>query len=52
MRGPDDGPIEGDDPISILRDVFEVQRDMMNEILGNDTDVNSKWTARMGLGGP
>lgn len=41
MRGPNDAPIKGDDPISILRDVFEVEQDMLSDILGSDTEIKS-----------
>ncbi|GAB7361482.1 hypothetical protein MBLNU230_g1538t1 [Neophaeotheca triangularis] len=47
MRGPNDGPIAGDEeqePIDILREVFDVQRDILNEVLGNDTKINKVWT--------
>lgn len=40
MRGPTDGPIPGDDPIGILRDVFATQRSMLSDYYGNITTVN------------
>jgi hypothetical protein len=39
MRGPSDSAIVGDDAIEILREVFEVERDIFKNILGN-TKVN------------
>ena len=41
MRGPNDGPIRGDDPIGILREAFAVQRKILGDVYGNATDVKS-----------
>jgi hypothetical protein len=41
MRGPSDSAIVGDDAIEILREVFEVERDIFKKILG-DTKINRK----------
>jgi hypothetical protein len=43
MRGPSDSPIVGDDAIEILREVFEVQRQIFKRVLG-DRKVNQVWT--------
>jgi hypothetical protein len=42
MRGPRDGPIEGDDPIAILKDVFETERQLISDQYGNSSAVNRK----------
>ena len=47
MRGPTDGPIPGDDPIGILRDVFKTQREMLSGYYGNITSVNRKWICQV-----
>ncbi|RYP43586.1 hypothetical protein DL770_011581 [Monosporascus sp. CRB-9-2] len=44
MRGPGDGPIPGNNPIGILRDVFTTQRSMLSDYYGNITSVNQVWT--------
>ncbi|KAF2830956.1 hypothetical protein CC86DRAFT_341463 [Ophiobolus disseminans] len=43
MRGPSDSAIIGDDAIEILREVFEVERDIFKKVLG-DQKVNQVWT--------
>ncbi|KAF2680045.1 glycoside hydrolase family 115 protein [Lentithecium fluviatile CBS 122367] len=43
MRGPSDSPIVGDDALEILREVFEVERDIFKKVLG-DRKVNQVWT--------
>jgi hypothetical protein len=40
MRGTNDGPIEADDPIAVLEDVFEVQRGILKELYGDETSAN------------
>lgn len=41
MRGPADSPIEGDNAIGILRDVFEVEREIIKKYHG-DEKINRK----------
>lgn len=41
MRGPGDSAIEGPNAIEILREVFEVEREIFNKVLG-DRKVNRK----------
>ena len=41
MRGPNDGPIRGDDPIGILREAFAAQKEILEDVYGNATDVKS-----------
>jgi len=41
MRGPSDSAIVGDDALEILREVFEVERQIFKEVLG-DQKVNRK----------
>lgn len=43
MRGPNDGPIRGYDPIGILREAFAAQREILEDVYGNDTDVKSAY---------
>lgn len=42
MRGPGDSPIEADDPIAVLRDVFKSQRDIFTEVHGSAKAVDRK----------
>ncbi|KAF2018797.1 glycoside hydrolase family 115 protein [Aaosphaeria arxii CBS 175.79] len=44
MRGPNDGPIVGDDALDILNDVFETERSIFKEVYGSETAVNQVWT--------
>ncbi|KAH7114256.1 hypothetical protein B0J11DRAFT_594766 [Dendryphion nanum] len=44
MRGPNDGPIVGDDALDILRDVFEVERGIFKKVYGSETAANQVWT--------
>ncbi|KAF2747412.1 glycoside hydrolase family 115 protein [Sporormia fimetaria CBS 119925] len=44
MRGPNDGPIVGDDALDILRDVFEVERGIFKKYYGSESAVNQVWT--------
>ncbi|KAL2799446.1 hypothetical protein BJX66DRAFT_332933 [Aspergillus keveii] len=44
MRGTNDGPIEADDPIAVLREVFETQRGILKEVSGDETSANQAWT--------
>lgn len=44
MRSDADGPIEGDDPLGILEDVFETQREMLATEYGNETAAKQVWT--------
>lgn len=41
MRGPSDSAIVGDDALEILREVFQVERQIFKEVLG-DQKVNRK----------
>jgi hypothetical protein len=43
MRGPNDGPIVGDDALDILRDVFEEERAIFKRYFGSESGVNRKW---------
>jgi len=43
MRGPSDSAIVGDDALEILREVFEVEREIFKKVLG-DRKVNQVWT--------
>lgn len=42
MRGPNDGPIEAHDPIAVLEDVFDTERELLAKYHGNETAVNRK----------
>ncbi|GME45216.1 hypothetical protein GTA08_BOTSDO03379 [Neofusicoccum parvum] len=44
MRGPNDGPIEADDPIAVLEDVFATERKLLAKYHGNETATNQVWT--------
>ncbi|KAF9641027.1 hypothetical protein BFW01_g12833 [Lasiodiplodia theobromae] len=44
MRGPNDGPIEADDPIEVLEDVFETERRLLGKYYGNETAARQVWT--------
>ncbi|KAL3488079.1 hypothetical protein BJX62DRAFT_253563 [Aspergillus germanicus] len=44
MRGTNDGPIEADDPIAVLEDVFETQRGILRKVYGDETAANQAWT--------
>lgn len=44
MRGPNDGPIVGDDALDILRDVFETERAIFKKVHGSETALNQVWT--------
>lgn len=37
MRGPNDGPIEADDPIAVLEDVFGTERRLLGRYYGSET---------------
>ncbi|KAE8365064.1 hypothetical protein BDV27DRAFT_144764 [Aspergillus caelatus] len=43
MRGENDSPIEADDPIAVLRDVFSTQRQLLAKYHGNNTSLQA-WT--------
>jgi hypothetical protein len=43
MRGPSDSAIVGDDALEILRDVFDVERDIFEKVFG-DKKINRKHT--------
>jgi hypothetical protein len=43
MRGPSDSPIAGVDALEILREIFEVERDISKKVLG-ERNVNQVWT--------
>lgn len=47
MRGPNDGPIEADDPKEVLRDVFATQRDILAKYYGNETVANRRSVSAM-----
>lgn len=44
MRGPNDGPIEADDPIAVLEDVFETERELLSKYYGNETAARRRFT--------
>ncbi|KAI2633958.1 hypothetical protein GGS21DRAFT_539519 [Xylaria nigripes] len=44
MRGAGDGPIQADDPVAILRDVFQTQREIIGKYHENISAVNQVWT--------
>ncbi|KAF6784595.1 hypothetical protein CSOJ01_15734 [Colletotrichum sojae] len=44
MRGPNDGPIQADDPIEVLEDVFATEREILARYHGNETAANQVWT--------
>ncbi|CAJ2506497.1 Uu.00g006270.m01.CDS01 [Anthostomella pinea] len=44
MRGAGDGPIQGDDPVGILKDVFQTQRQIFSDYYGNASAANQVWT--------
>ncbi|KAL4864030.1 hypothetical protein BDV12DRAFT_206054 [Aspergillus spectabilis] len=43
MRGENDGPIEADDPISVLREVFSTERELLDKYHENGTALQV-WT--------
>ncbi|KAI0867651.1 hypothetical protein GGS24DRAFT_484953 [Hypoxylon argillaceum] len=44
MRGEGDGPIQADDPVAVLEDVFATQRQILAKYYGNTSDANQVWT--------
>ncbi|KAL4928167.1 uncharacterized protein BDV17DRAFT_298694 [Aspergillus undulatus] len=44
MRGASDSELSGDDPIAILNEVIETQRDILSEHHGDISAVNQVWT--------
>ncbi|RYC65657.1 hypothetical protein CHU98_g515 [Xylaria longipes] len=44
MRGEGDGPIQADDPVAILEDVFKTQRQILAKYHGNESEANQVWT--------
>lgn len=42
MRGENDGPIDADDPIVVLEDVFETERKILASHYGNETAAKRK----------
>ena len=42
MRSDADGPIEGEDPLEILQEVFDTQREMLAREYGNETAAKRK----------
>ncbi|KAM5345108.1 hypothetical protein ACJ41O_010970 [Fusarium nematophilum] len=44
MRGENDGPIEADDPVAVLEDVFAAQREILARYYGNETAAKQVWT--------
>jgi hypothetical protein len=49
MRGPGDGPIQGDDPVGILEDVFETQREMLSDQYGTPSSANRETSDRKNI---
>ncbi|KAL1745251.1 hypothetical protein HDZ31DRAFT_36852 [Schizophyllum fasciatum] len=43
MRGDQDGPLSGDDPMAILREVIDTQRSIIKDTYGNETAVKQVW---------
>ncbi|GAP93036.1 hypothetical protein SAMD00023353_10200140 [Rosellinia necatrix] len=44
MRGEGDGPIQADDPVAILEDVFKTQRGILAKYYGNESAARQVWT--------
>ncbi|CAH0049670.1 unnamed protein product [Clonostachys solani] len=44
MRSDADGPIEGDDPVAILTDIMDTQRQMIAKYHGNESAAPQVWT--------
>ncbi|KAK5630900.1 hypothetical protein RRF57_006615 [Xylaria bambusicola] len=44
MRGEGDGPIQSDNPVGILTDVFKTQREILAKYYGNESAANQVWT--------
>ncbi|KAI8625534.1 glycoside hydrolase family 115 protein [Xylariaceae sp. FL1651] len=44
MRGAGDGPIQADDPVAVLKDVFATQRQILADYYGNQSAANQVWT--------
>ncbi|OMP88076.1 hypothetical protein BK809_0002833 [Diplodia seriata] len=44
MRGPNDGPIEADDPIAVLEDVFATERQLLSKYHGSEQSAKQVWT--------
>lgn len=44
MRGENDGPVEGDDPMEILKDIFATERALIAKHYGNESAVPQVWT--------
>ncbi|GJC90635.1 hypothetical protein ColLi_13473 [Colletotrichum liriopes] len=44
MRGTNDGPIQADDPIAVLEDVFATEREILAKHYDNVTAANQVWT--------
>ncbi|KAF4949715.1 hypothetical protein FSARC_13417, partial [Fusarium sarcochroum] len=40
MRGPNDGPMDAEDPVSTLKEVFKKQRDILAKYNGNQSESN------------
>ncbi|KAL1700994.1 hypothetical protein EV121DRAFT_212998 [Schizophyllum commune] len=43
MRGDQDAPLSGDDPMAILREVIGTQRSIIKDTYGNETAVKQVW---------
>lgn len=50
MRGENDGPIQADDPIAVLREVFAVQRNILASFYGNETAARRMPSFQISLG--
>ncbi|KAM0547258.1 hypothetical protein ACHAPJ_010520 [Fusarium lateritium] len=44
MRGPNDGPMDAEDPVSALKEVFKKKREILAKYHGNQTGSNQVWT--------
>ncbi|KAI1822998.1 hypothetical protein F4861DRAFT_540397 [Xylaria intraflava] len=44
MRGDGDSPIQADDPVAVLKDVFNTQRQIIGKYRGNVSATNQVWT--------
>ncbi|TGJ86992.1 hypothetical protein E0Z10_g1737 [Xylaria hypoxylon] len=44
MRGEGDGPIQADDPVAILEDVFKTQREILIKYYGDESEAKQVWT--------
>lgn len=46
MRGENDGPINADDPVAVLEDVFATERELLAKHYGNETAAKRECLAK------